>query len=124
MAALCSKTYFGWGEEGEKISSKGVNRRHREPTRDRYLNVLSNREPATCKIIVYIQADQINFKFLISKCHFFTYITSDVMALFISDLMSLLYLYQICCHYFIYVRSDVIALFMSDLMSLLYLYQI
>ena len=51
MAALCSKTYFGWGEEGEKISSKGVNRRHTELTRARYLNVLSNREPATGKNI-------------------------------------------------------------------------
>ena len=43
MVALCSKTYYGWGEE-DKCSSKGVSKKHTELNRERYLNVLKDQQ--------------------------------------------------------------------------------
>ena len=47
MVGLCSKTYFGWGADGDKASSKGVSKKHTELTKERYLNVLKEKRNAT-----------------------------------------------------------------------------
>ena len=43
MIGLCSKTYFGWGEKN-KCSTKGINKRHNEINKEKFLDVLKNKQ--------------------------------------------------------------------------------
>ncbi len=40
MIALCSKCYFGWGEDGEKKSTKGINKAQNDLNMDNFKEVL------------------------------------------------------------------------------------
>ncbi len=43
MIALCSKTYFGWGEGcSNKVSCKGLQKRHNALTKEKFLTVLTS----------------------------------------------------------------------------------
>ena len=43
MIALCSKTYFGWGEEN-KCSTKGIDKRHNQLNKEHFLQVLMSKQ--------------------------------------------------------------------------------
>ncbi len=45
MIALCSKCYFGWGEEGDKRSTKGLNKDRTPVNREMFKDVLETMKP-------------------------------------------------------------------------------
>ena len=47
MVGLCSKTYYGWGEDGNKSSCKGISKQHTDLSRERYLSVLQEQSNQT-----------------------------------------------------------------------------
>jgi hypothetical protein len=44
MVALCSKSYYVWGDTKNKFSCKGTQHRNNNLTKDIYLNVLNTSE--------------------------------------------------------------------------------
>ena len=46
MIAPCSKTYYGFGHDGDKVSAKGIVKHQNDLNPEKYLNVLKNRMAA------------------------------------------------------------------------------
>ena len=46
IIALCSKTYYCFGGEKDKLSCKGLNKKTNQLNKDIYLNVLASKKPA------------------------------------------------------------------------------
>lgn len=44
FVGLNSKTYYCWGTEGDKASSKGISKKINKPTKDKYLEVLKTKQ--------------------------------------------------------------------------------
>ena len=47
IIALNSKTYFCWGDQTEKHSSKGISKRENKLTKEQYMSVLQSRIPVS-----------------------------------------------------------------------------
>ena len=46
IVALCSKTYYCYGKDKDKLSCKGLNKKTNQLNKDIYLNVLASKQPA------------------------------------------------------------------------------
>ena len=46
MVGLCSKTYFGWGSQKDKCSTKGISKKHNELDQKTFLEVLTTKQSA------------------------------------------------------------------------------
>ena len=46
MVGLCSKTYYGWGSQKDKCSTKGISKKHNELDQKTFLEVLTTKQSA------------------------------------------------------------------------------
>ena len=58
IVALNSKSYYCWGEKGNKFSSKGLNKRINQLNKDSYLNVLNTKKSFMGKNRGFVVKDQ------------------------------------------------------------------